>query len=172
MERGSNWRGLQAAKSLGLPALHSCCLWGPWIWNHRPRGRHSRRRGSGFDRVPREGARAEWEKMGWHLGRHVLQQPEGPQLPAPLCASPGTLAGNVREKLIHEVPSSSQFQGALPSAGRQKCEDPHGGSTGRWASGAFIPDGLMSQSIKEGLPACPALECLFFSKWRPARLKG
>lgn len=97
---------------------------------------------------------------------------EGPQLPAPLCASPGTLAGNIREKLTQEVPSSSEFQEALPSEGRQKCEDPCEGSTGRWASGVFIPDGLMSESIKEGLQACPALERLCFSKWRPARLKG
>lgn len=122
--------------------------------------------------MPREGARAEWEKPGWHLGGHGLQQPEGPQLPAPLCASPGTLAGNVREKLTQEVPSSSEFRGALPSGGRQKCEDPCGGSTGHWASGVSIPDGLMSQSIKEGLPACRALESLCFSKQRPVRLKG
>ena len=51
----------------------------------------------------------------WHLGRDVLQQPEDPQVPASLCASPGALAGKVREELTAGVPSSSEFQGALPS---------------------------------------------------------
>lgn len=51
--------GCRLRGALGLPASHSCCLWGSQIWKHGPRGRHSCGRGSGFDKVPRKGTSTE-----------------------------------------------------------------------------------------------------------------